>query len=326
MRFTKSKIVTAVVLVIFVFISYVIFLSSPKNEGEAVRLVIPLKSNGESVNLAVSTLREEGLIKSRTAFTFVLGLYGLGDRISPGAYLIEPGLNAFALASELKHPDERWVIIPEGLRKEEIAEIFADTFSWSDEEKEKWITKDTTNKTDYTEGVYFPDTYLIPISDSPEKIAERMITRFNEKFAPYAEGFAKDNVRWPTALKIASIVQREAGGPEDMPIIAGVLWNRLLDGMKLDIDATLQYARGDEGKGWWAPITKDDKKTDSPYNTYLYAGLPPTPISNPGIKAIEAVLHPAKTKCLFYLHDNDRQIHCAATYDEHLDNIEKYLK
>src|SRR3989344_8555146 len=144
MRFTKSKIVTAVVLVIFVFISYVIFLSSPKNEGETVRLVIALKRNGDSVNLAVSTLREQGLIKSRTAFTFVLGLYGLGDRISPGAYLIEPGLNAFALASELKHPDERWVIIPEGLRKEEIAEIFADIFSWSDGEKEKWITKDTT--------------------------------------------------------------------------------------------------------------------------------------------------------------------------------------
>src|SRR3989344_9687677 len=158
-RVKKRKYTIIAITAVFLFsIFYLLFLSSPKNEGEAVRLVIPLKSNGESVNLTVSTLREEGMIKSRTAFTFVLGLYGLGDRISPGAYLIEPGLNAFALASELKHPDERWVIIPEGLRKEEIAEIFADIFSWSDGEKEKWITKDTTNKTDYTEGVYFPDT------------------------------------------------------------------------------------------------------------------------------------------------------------------------
>ena len=94
--------------------------------------------------------------------------------------------------------------------------------------------------------------------------------------------------------------------------------------MKLDIDATLQYARGNTGEGFWAPITPAEKKIDSLYNTYLHAGLPPTPISNPGVTAIEAVLNPAKTKCLFYLHDTKGEIHCAETYDKHLDNVDKY--
>jgi UPF0755 protein len=97
--------------------------------------------------------------------------------------------------------------------------------------------------------------------------------------------------------------------------------------MNLEIDATVQYARGNTGSGWWAPVTSGDiQNIDSYYNTYKYKGLPPFPISNPGIDAIEAVLHPAETDCLYYLHDNNRQIHCAKTYEEHQANIEEYLK
>ena len=94
----------------------------------------------------------------------------------------------------------------------------------------------------------------------------------------------------------------------------------------LSVDATLQYVRGDKGKGWWAPISVADKKTVSVYNTYKNAGLPPHPISNPGLPAIEAVLSPAKTDCLYYLHDKDHVTHCAVTYEEHQANILKYLK
>jgi UPF0755 protein len=96
--------------------------------------------------------------------------------------------------------------------------------------------------------------------------------------------------------------------------------------MALNADATLQYARGDIGGGWWVRISASDKLTDTPYNTYMYKGLPPHPICNPGIAAIEAVLNPAQTDCLYYLHDNRRVTHCADTYEEHLANIEKYLK
>jgi len=154
-----------------------------------------------------------------------------------------------------------------------------------------------------------------------------MINRFNERFAGYPEKFAEQNVLWTSALKIASIVQREAAGKEDMPLIAGILWNRLLNDQPLEIDATIQYARGNTGSGWWAPIKASDiDDIDSPYNTYKHKGLPPTPISNPGIDAIDAVLNPTETDCYYYLHDKDRQIHCAKTLEEHEANIDKYLK
>ena len=95
--------------------------------------------------------------------------------------------------------------------------------------------------------------------------------------------------------------------------------------MKLEVDATLEYARGKTDKGWWSPIKIADKNIDSPYNTYRNTGLPPHPISNPGIEAIKAALFPEKTDCFFYLHAQG-QIHCAKTYEEHQKNIEKYLK
>ena len=112
-----------------------------------------------------------------------------------------------------------------------------------------------------------------------------------------------------------------------MALISGVIWNRLLNDQPLEIDATVQYARGNAGSGWWAPIKASDiDNIDSAYNTYKNTGLPPTPISNPGIDAIEAALNPESTECFYYLHDNDRQIHCAITLEEHEENIEKYLK
>jgi UPF0755 protein len=96
--------------------------------------------------------------------------------------------------------------------------------------------------------------------------------------------------------------------------------------MPLDMDSTLQYVSGDVGQGFWAPISVSDKKTDSPYNTYLHTGLPPHPISNPGLSAIDAAINPEKTDCFYYLHDNSGVIHCANTYSEQQQNVEKYLK
>jgi UPF0755 protein len=123
------------------------------------------------------------------------------------------------------------------------------------------------------------------------------------------------------------LIQREAAGKDDMALISGVIWNRLLNDQPLEIDATIQYARVNDGSGWWAPIKASDIDTiDSAYNTYKNTGLPPTPISNPGLDAIEAALNPEETECFYYLHDKDRQIHCSKTLEEHEANVEKYLR
>lgn len=222
-------------------------------------------------------------------------------------------------------PYMKWVVIPPGLRKEEIAALLAPALGWTKKQITEWITKDTTIKPEYIEGVYAPDTYLIPVGEKPVDVTTRLIAKFNEGFAQYLPQFTAKNIKWTTALTLASIVQREAANVSDMPLISGILWNRLDQNMMLGVDATLQYIRGNKGAGWWAPITVADKKVDSPYNTYLHTGLPPHPIANPSLEAIDAVLNPTKTDCLYYLHDKNRITHCAATYAEHQANIQKYL-
>lgn len=181
-------------------------------------------------------------------------------------------------------------------------------------------------KFDNIEDVYFPDTYLIPVNETPLKVANRPVSNFNEKFAPYILQFKKQNIQWTKGLTLASIVQREASNASDMPLVAGILLNRLNKKIPLSVDATLQYIRGNKGTGWWAPITVDYKKIVSPYNTYKNTGLPPHPISNPGLDVILAVLNPMKTDCMYYLHDKEGITHCSVTYAEHQANIEKFLK
>lgn len=298
------------------------FLSAP-GSGEGERFIIPLYTE---MRVVEEKLKNEGFIRSTFGFNTTLFLRGKAS-IEPGGYKISKGMNAWEIISVLRGgPYMKWVAIPEGLRKEEIADILSETLEWSENQKDKWIEKDTTKNPDFFEGVYFPDTYLISKDETPEKVAERMQNKFQEKFAEFAKEATKQNIKWTTLLKIASIVQREAAGKSDMPLIAGILWNRLLQDMKLEVDATVQYIRGNTEKGWWAPIKVADKQIDSQYNTYKYKGLPPHPISNPGISAIRAVLFPEETKYLFYLHDNNGKIYCAETYGEHIGNIERYLR
>lgn len=288
------------------------------------RFVISL--TGSSTDKIIDSLADQGFITNKMAFRATYLAKG-APTILPGGYKLSKEMSATQIINVLKAaPYMKWIVIPPGLRKEEIAELLAKSLGWSNNQKQKWITTYTTLKFDYIEGVYSPDTYLIPVDEAPLEVASRITAKFNEKFAPYIPQFNAQNVKWTTGLTFASIVQREAANTADMPLIAGILWNRLDRGMMLNVDATLQYVRGDIGKGFWAPITVADKQLDSPYNTYKYKGLPPHPIANPGIAAIEATLNPTKTDCLYYLHDSKRATHCAVTYEEHLDNIEKYLK
>jgi len=319
--FKLAKILGFVLLLLIVgFFVYSNLFGAPQKEAEPERFIISLASDSG----AAEQLKSEGFIKNSQIFSWVIGG---NENIQKGAYKISKSMNAWEIKRVLQEgPYMKWVVIPEGLRKEEMAEIFAKELGWDNEKVNSFITKDTTLSSNYTEGVYFPDTYLIPLDESSLQVADRLRSRFEEKFAPYLEESLKQNIRWFTLLRIASIVQREAAGKDDMPLIAGILWNRLLSDMKIDIDASLQYAKGTAENGWWAPITPADKQLDSHFNTYKYKGLPPSPISNPGSSAIEAVLFPEETDCIYYLHDNNRQIHCSKTYEEHQQNIEIYLK
>lgn len=288
---------------------------------ETIVFIIPQQIEGFDI---AKNLEERKIIKNSWLFKFFI----LGKTIEPGGYRIAPSMWMWQIANKLTtSPDLMWVTVNGCLRREQIGEMIGKKLEWEQEQLDAWNTAYKKLQPEYIEGVYYPDTYLLPKDESGDLIARRFINRFNEVFAPYTQKFQDANIRWVTALKIASLIEREAAGSADMPLISGIIWNRLDKNMLLQIDATLQYTHGKNGDGsWWGTIDLSEKQSDSPYNSYKIKGLPPTPICNPSITSIAAVLNSAETDCLFYLHDHSGQIHCAVTYEEHKENIEKYLK
>lgn len=291
---------------------------APGKSSVPVSFVVPV---GASYLGTINELKKQDFIKSTWIFSLVMH-----GKIQPGAYKISGNMNVFDLTRVLSgSPYMKWVTIPEGLRKEEVAELLASHLNWSTSTKTDFINAPKTLNWELNDGLFFPETYLFPSDETGAQIAQRMRNKFNDEFNPYSSDFAKQNIKWTTAVKLASIIQREAAGKSDMNLIAGILWNRLDQNIPLDIDATIQYARGVPGN-WWPKLKNGYQDVNSSYNTYKNAGLPPGAISNPGMDAILAVLNPQKTNCLFYIHDNNRQIHCAVTYAQHQANIAKYLQ
>lgn len=220
----------------------------------------------------------------------------------------------------LGSPNTKYVKINPGLRKEEVAEKFGDKLNWSDEERNSFSSSSGS------EGYYYPGSYVVLESSTPSQTLALMFERFDDEVVDRYPTLTKKVIKLDTALKVASLIEREAAGKHDTHLISGIIWNRIFAGMNLEIDASLQYAKGTEENGWWPRVTPKDKYIDSPYNTYQNNGLPPTAISNPSLASIEAALNPKKTKCIFYIHDKKKKIHCATNYEEHEKNIRKYLK
>jgi len=311
------------VLLILIYFYWYFFGPVGKNKDQEI-FIVP--KNKTDFNL-VKNLKDKKLIKDNIILDYYLDNFVFFADVRPGGYKLSKNMWALDIFKKLSgKPDFVWVSWSSCLRKEQIGEILASELGWNSQELDKWNTVYTNSSQEYFEGVYYPDTYLIPVDESGKQIAKRFINRFNEKFAPLADKYIEKNIRWVTGLKIASLISREAAGKSDMHLISGIIWNRLDKGMPLQIDATMQYTLGKNNEGkWWGAIDLKEQKNDSPYNSYLHKGLPPTPICSPNIDYIEAALNPEETDCIFYLHDHFRQIHCAVTYEEHLQNIKKYL-
>ena len=324
-RFIKNIITVAMVILALSFFSFSVYFSyfAPVSKNDSViTFVVP--QNKDNFNLEDS-LFEQKLIKNKKGFLFLQNNFFKNIEIKQGGYNLNQTLNTWEVLKKITgKQDLFWVNVFFCPRKEQVGEKLASILGWDNTKLNEWnnLNKDT----DYFEGVYYPDTYLIPANESVEDVAQRFINRFNEKFAPLSEDFVSKNIKWTTGLKIASLIAREAAGREDAKTISGVIWNRLNTDMRLQIDATMQYTLGkNENGSWWGNISLEQKQSDSPYNSYKHEGLPPTPICSPNIEFIEAALNPIETDCIFYLHDQNRQIHCAKTYKEHKANIVKYL-
>ncbi len=302
-----------------------LLLAPPERTSEPVVFTVPK----DKIDFDVAqSLKDQRLIRNIWGFELLRSIRAKGKEIQSGGYRLNKNMYAWQVLAKLSgNPDLLWVTIAGCQRREQIGETLATLLNWNDEKLNQWNTNGGYEKPEYAEGVYYPDTYLIPVDESGIQVAKRFIDRFNEKIAPLSQLFIDKNIKWTTGLKIASLIAREAAGPLDMKLISGIIWNRLDQGIKLQIDATMQYTLGQKPDGsWWGGVDLAQKQSDSPYNTYRYKGLPPSPICSPGIDAIEAVLYPEETDCIYYLHDHDRQIHCAKTYEEHKANIRTYLQ
>lgn len=295
-------------------------LRAPSSDETAKRFVI---KPGQPVVQIAENLEEEGLIKNAFVFRLLVARMGIGKNIQAGDFRLSPNMPARVLAEELTHGAiDIWITFPEGLRKEEMADIVE--ASLKTQENEKYVFDKVEFTKTAQEGYMFPDTYLIAKDAKASDVVSRLRTTFDEKIdQQLLLAGAKNNLTQQDVVTLASLIEREAKTNEERPVIAGILLNRLNAGIALQVDATVQYAKGyDSANGrWWPQITQEDYRTvDSLYNTYLHQGLPPAPISNPGIESIRAASAPADTPYMYYLHDSEGKIHYAQTIEEHNQN------
>lgn len=220
----------------------------------------------------------------------------------------------------LASPVSRIIVIWPGERKEEATNHIGDILRWDENERTTFQQLIDSSEPILSEGKYFPGQYVAHRQATPLEIKELITEKFQSQVLTRYTPEVSVQVPLNDALIIASLLEREASDFSNMREVSGVIWNRLFIKMPLQLDATLQYVKGNSSNGskWWLAVKPSDKFLKSPYNTYKNTGLPPTPIANPSAESILAALNPIITDCLYYFHTNDGEYMCSVTYEEHI--------
>jgi UPF0755 protein len=310
----------------------------------------PISEDPSSVSFIIETgetavgiaERLEGLqlITDATLFRRFLQYHGLDASLEAGEYQLRRNMTMREIAEALQHSRMLEVIItiPEGWRAEQVADlltaenimdgsVFLAAVRQGDVVDHALLADHPPGAT--LEGYLFPETYRLPTQATPEDLLTRMLDTMQARLPIGWEGMASaQGLTLYDVLTLASIVEREAVVPEERPLIANVYLNRIQQGMYLNADPTVQYAMGyqpETGQWWKTPVTLEEyENVNSPFNTYLYPGLPPGPIASPGASSIMAVLQPAQTSYLYFLGRGDGSHIFAETYEEHQRNLEIY--
>lgn len=283
---------------------------------------------GSSVDQIAQTLKQNGILRSRYAFDLAARVQR--GTLKAGVYRFDHPAPLLSVYQRLRRGDVYTIAltIPEGFNMFDVAAAVdkaglgsRDAFL-SAEEHDTALIQDLDPKAVSLEGYLFPDTYKLAPNMAPEKILGEMVDHFRHE--AHALGLAS-NI--PATVILASLIERETPVAGDRPMVASVFTNRLAQGMPLDTDPSIIYAALLE-KRYRGTIYASDLKADSPYNTYLHAGLPPGPICNPGIPSLEAAMHPATSNFLYFVSDPANAGHSrfAATLEEHEKNVAAYRK
>ncbi|MBC8102764.1 MAG: endolytic transglycosylase MltG [Cytophagales bacterium] len=279
---------------------------------------------GATLATVGEALQERGIVRSALLF----GLLGRGTTLKPGVYDVSPSETPRRLLRRMADGDVATVRVtfPEGFTVQKIARRLKDRGIIGDETAFLRLvtTKGDTLRASFVpprnlEGYLFPDTYRFPIGFTEKQVAQEMLSLFDRIVAKgRSEDLSRSRRSLSEIVTIASLIEREAETEGDRPRIAGVIYNRLARNQRLEIDATVQYARGQHK----ARLLYRDLEVDSPYNTYRNAGLPPGAICCPGIASIDAALHPKTSPYLYYVAGPDGRSHLfARTFAEHKQNI-----
>ncbi|SHH60504.1 endolytic transglycosylase MltG [Sporanaerobacter acetigenes] len=332
----KNKIIF-LFLLLFIFIGMRVYY---KNSLESVSSENPVDIDidipmGSSTARIAGILKREGLIKDKNVFRYVVKNLGLDGKLKAGEYTLNTGMDVSQIIENLSMGGENKNIvkftIPEGFELKQIGSRLAE-MNLVDEKKFMALTKNARKygdkypflkavpKEQSLEGYLFPATYTVKIDSTEEEIIEKMLDKFEEVYEDdIKDNLTNNELSLNEMVTLASIVEREAKVDEERDIISAVFYNRIKKGMLLESCATVQYALGERKE----KLTYNDLKINSIYNTYTHKGLPPGPIASPGLKSLQAAMHPADVDYLFFVSNGDGTHTFSTNYKDHINAQKK---
>lgn len=324
-RFILS-ILTIVILGLIAYGAFALF--GDRSHPSSVTQVVVAR--GSTFSDIARQLRSSGVIGDATLFRLYAKLRGADTQAHAGEFRFQPHQSAAQVLTQLQTGGAqiaRWVTIPEGFTAKQIAQQLDDDGLGNAAAFATAFMRDSINlggvRTKNMEGYLFPDTYLISLDATPRSVETIMSAQFFKELPRDAAAKARTlGLTLPQVVTVASLIEREAKADDERPLMAGVYYNRLRLGMPLEVDATIEYALPKHE----TVVTYSDLKLNTPYNTYLHPGLPPTPIANPGRPSLLAALNPRRSEYLYYVYKGNGHHAFAKTLAEQNANIAKYLK
>ena len=274
---------------------------------------------GHTLSETSILLKERSIIRSETIFLFVVQRAGKEKGIQSGTYFFKEPASVFEVARRVMKAEygieQLKITLPEGITNKEMGDILTSKLPALDLLSFESLTREK-------EGYLFPDTYFFYTNATSGPVVMALEENFKKQTESIKREALDAGKDWKHIVIIASLLEEEAATQKDRELVAGIIEKRLEKKMPLQIDATLGYVTG-RGS---LELTVTDLRSESPYNTYTHRGLPPTPISNPGVDALKAALYPVSSPYLYYLSDKEGVIHYAKTFEEHKLNKTKYLR
>lgn len=328
----KKKLFAVVMLVILAGVAVAAVKVLRPYRGYSGQIIVNIPPGMQAPEVA-SRLESKGVLAQRWPFLLIYGLGRWRYHLKAGEYLFDRPLRPWDVYRKLVRGEVyfRTVVIPEGSNRFDIAEILQKRLGIAPETFLK-VTQDTSPIRDLDpqapslEGYLFPDTYQFEYHPSVTRVVNTMLARFREVMRDnFQQELSQPGVSLHQVITLASLVEKETPDPSERPIIAQVFELRLQKGMLLQCDPTVLYA-AELNHLPAGPITETELHLQSPFNTYVHAGLPPGPICNPGEASIDAVLHPASTHYLYFVSNNHGGHWFARTLAEHERNVARYRK